>query len=228
MTETEIRKALDVLFETGDVVELRVLKRGGYGKVDSGFFDDFDKLAKCAAKYEKIAEGVYITVNPVIPDLLARAYNRVQIDAKTTTSKEHILKRKWLPIDVDADRISGISSSNAEHELAIKKAFEIRDGLKAMGMPEGIVADSGNGAHVLIRIDMPNTPQAETKIAGIQKMIKDKFDNTKGLKLDMFADANRIWKLYGTWACKGDSIPARPHRISKILSVPEALKGGSK
>ncbi|MBU4300972.1 MAG: hypothetical protein KKB09_07195 [Nanoarchaeota archaeon] len=228
MTEKEIRKVLDVLFEAGDVVELRVITKGGYGKIDSGFFDDFDKLAKCAAKYEKIAEGVYVTLNPCIPALLARAYNRVQTGAKLTTSKEHILKRRWIPIDIDADRPTGISSSNEEHELAIKKAYEIRDGLKAMGMPEGIVADSGNGAHVLIRINMPNTPQAETKIAGIQKIIKDKFDNTKGLKLDMFADANRIWKLYGTWACKGDSIPARPHRISKILSVPEALKGDSK
>jgi hypothetical protein len=30
----------------------------------------------------------------------------------------------------------------------------------------------------------------------------------------------RIWKLYGTAACKGDHIAQRPHRLSRILSAP--------
>jgi hypothetical protein len=34
------------------------------------------------------------------------------------------------------------------------------------------------------------------------------------------ANASRIWKAYGTVARKGDSIPGRPHRLSRILEVP--------
>ncbi|MFH1472454.1 MAG: hypothetical protein ABIF85_06140 [Nanoarchaeota archaeon] len=225
MTEQEIKKTLDYLFEKGDVVELRILGAEHQGVV-SGYFNDFDALAKSADKYSTHAEGIYITINPVNPALLARACNRVKSFAKNLTTEKDIIRRRWIPIDIDAIRPAGISSTNAEHEAAINKAYEINDGLDTMGMPEGIVADSGNGAHVLIRTDMSNTPESKADVEGIQKLIKDKFNNTPGLDVQMFADANRIWKLYGTWACKGDSIPARPHRISKILSFPEASDGG--
>lgn len=41
---------------------------------------------------------------------------------------------------------------------------------------------------------------------------------------DEYYNAARIWKLYGTLACKGDNIPARPHRIAEILETPETLQ----
>ena len=34
----------------------------------------------------------------------------------------------------------------------------------------------------------------------------------------------RIWKFYGTLAAKGDSIPSRPHRVSRILEIPTPLE----
>ena len=34
-------------------------------------------------------------------------------------------------------------------------------------------------------------------------------------------NAARIWKLYGTKACKGDNTTERPHRLAKLLAVPE-------
>ena len=34
----------------------------------------------------------------------------------------------------------------------------------------------------------------------------------------------RIWKFYGTLACKGDSLPDRPHRLARILEVPDKLE----
>src|SRR5262249_16019924 len=34
----------------------------------------------------------------------------------------------------------------------------------------------------------------------------------------------RIWKLYGTLAAKGDAIPGRPHRLSRILEAPEQVQ----
>ena len=38
------------------------------------------------------------------------------------------------------------------------------------------------------------------------------------------SNAGRIWKLYGTVARKGDNTSERPHRRSRILSVPERLE----
>jgi hypothetical protein len=33
----------------------------------------------------------------------------------------------------------------------------------------------------------------------------------------------RIWKIYGTMACKGDNLPERPHRLAQLLAVPAPL-----
>ncbi len=64
-----IRHTLSVLAQPGQTVELRI--PGMQGKrTDSGYFNDFDKLAAIAATYENRAEGIYITVNPVQPALL--------------------------------------------------------------------------------------------------------------------------------------------------------------
>ncbi|MDO8872916.1 MAG: hypothetical protein Q7V05_09345 [Methanoregula sp.] len=37
-------------------------------------------------------------------------------------------------------------------------------------------------------------------------------------------NAGRIWELYGTVTKKGDHTPERPHRRSRIISVPERLE----
>ena len=37
-------------------------------------------------------------------------------------------------------------------------------------------------------------------------------------------NAARIWKLYGTLVCKGDSTPDRPHRLARWLEVPAPLE----
>jgi hypothetical protein len=68
---TEIRKGLDLLFEPGDVVELRVPRKHEveYSSTTSGFFDDLDRLAE-AIEYinTKKKQTVYVTMNPVKRD----------------------------------------------------------------------------------------------------------------------------------------------------------------
>jgi hypothetical protein len=45
-------------------------------------------------------------------------------------------------------------------------------------------------------------------------------DDAVQLDVGVF-NAARIWKVYGTMACKGDHLTERPHRLSQLLSVPE-------
>jgi hypothetical protein len=71
----EIRRAIDLLLTPGQVCELRVLNTPK-GTV-SGYFSDVDKLAQAATNWSGKAPGVYITLNPVDPELMARASNRV-------------------------------------------------------------------------------------------------------------------------------------------------------
>ena len=58
------------------------------------------------------ATGIYITQNPVDPDLLARANNRLQRKAKQTTTDADIIRLAHLTLDFDPVRKSGISATD--------------------------------------------------------------------------------------------------------------------
>src|ERR1700720_1652661 len=153
-----ISRALGVLMERNSVAELRVPHM--QGRTLTGYFNDHSLLEKAACNLSGTAPGVYITLNPVRPELLARAANRVIRDAKNATSDADVLLRRWLALDFDPVRPSGISSTDAEHEAALNRARQCQDCLRAEGWPEPVVADSGNGGHLLYRIDLPNDTES--------------------------------------------------------------------
>ena len=96
--------------------------------------------------------------------------------------------------------------------------------LTERGWSEPIVADSGNGAHLLYPIDLPNDDESTMLIKRALEALDFQFSNeTVNVDKGVF-NAARIWKLYGTMACKGDHTDERPHRLSQILSCPEELK----
>jgi len=68
----DIERGIKKLFRPGDVVELRMPKAGA-NKTISGYFNDFTKLADAVAYWSVAAPNIYWTLNPVNPDLLARA-----------------------------------------------------------------------------------------------------------------------------------------------------------
>ncbi len=215
----EIKRGLSELFKAGDVVEIRVPKtRAG---VVAGYFDDHGVMAKSisAADAAYRAPGVYYTLNELDPALLGRAYNRLKERAEYTAADNHILRRRWLPVDVDPVRPAGISSSEEEHEAAISRARTIaRDMATEWGSP--IVADSGNGGHLLYRIDLPNDQESLVLVSKALAELDRRYSDDI-VKIDITcANAARVWKAYGTVARKGDSIPGRPHRLSRILEVP--------
>jgi hypothetical protein len=144
----EIGRTLGLLFRPGDVVELRIPKTERDGTV-SGYFTDHAALTKqLAARNGDV--GVYVTLNPVVPSLLARCANRIRSRARTTTSDKDIAHRRWLLIDCDAARPAEISSTDAEHDAALERARDVRLVLsEEKGWPTPILADSGNGAHLL-------------------------------------------------------------------------------
>ena len=187
----------------------------------SGYFTDFGKLAQGAAHYSGEGPGVYFTLNPVNPDLLARADNRVIKYARETTADKDILKRRWFPIDFDAKRPAGISSCDVEHEAALDRARACREWLGSQGWPDPIFADSGNGAHLLYRIVLPS--EDRQLVAKSLKALAAKFDDTEVIVDVGNHNPARIWKIYGTLAAKGDSVPERPHRLARILDGPEMI-----
>jgi hypothetical protein len=215
---TEIKRAISmILFQPGDVIELRALNIAG--KTHAGYFSDFDKLANAAVRLSGKADGVYVVLNQINPELLARAANRLVIGPKNLTQDRDIIRRRWLPIDIDAKRPAGISSTDIEHEAAMKTAYNIRAWLfEEMHFPLAslVLGDSGNGAHLLARIDLPNDTESETLVKACIKAVASKFDSDAVTIDQSVFNAARIWKLPGTMACKGDSTSERPHRIARI------------
>jgi hypothetical protein len=207
------------------VVELRVPKVGGKrNRTDAGYFDDWAHIADAAISYNGRAHGIYITLNEVRPALLSRAANRIQEWAETTTSDNDIIRRRWLPIDIDPRRPAGISASEKEHGAALQRTVEIIQWLAAQGWPAPITADSGNGGHLLYRIDLPNDEAVASVIQRCLQALAARFDSAEVAVDSTVYNAARIWKLYGTKAAKGDHTPDRPHRWAYLIDVPEQVE----
>lgn len=222
----EITHALHLWFQAGDVFEVRVLDAvsADYRRehIKSGYFD-YEHISAVPEALKRLLSfrGVYVTVNPVNPDLLARAVNRLRPAGRNpTTADTDIVRRRWLLIDCDPRRASGVSSSNAEHESALAKAREIRDGLSSLGWADPIMTDSGNGAQLMYRIDLP-ADDGELVRRVIGEIAKA---SSEQVAIDTSVhNPARIWRLPGTMNCKGDSIPERPHRMARILKEPQDI-----
>jgi hypothetical protein len=220
MSSDELTRTVETLYSPGDVVELRTLKDGA---TFSGYFDDHQKLVKAAAKYDERGHDVYITPNRLPEEIAYRRYNRVDRmkGRDASTSDKDVERRTYLFIDADCERVSGISSTDEEKRKSREKAREIRDHLRGQGWPDPIVCDSGNGYHLLYPIDLPNDQASLELIAGVLEALDFKFSD-EAVKVDTTTkNASRITKFYGTVAKKGDDLPQRPHRPSKILKVPD-------
>jgi hypothetical protein len=214
----EMLRAAEVLSEPGEVIELRALK---HGPTTAGYFSDLEALSREASKLDEQGYTAYVTLNPVKPALLARAENKVKRSLRETTSDKDVRRRRWLLVDADPNLPAGISSTDAEKETALQCAREVYGYLREQGWPEPVAGDSGNGAHLLYAIDLPNDAESLRLVKGVLEALSFKFSDER-VKIDTsVCNAARISKLYGTTARKGDSTEARPHRVSRLLKIPE-------
>ena len=225
----QIANCLRVIHNEGSVFEVRALdcpERQGstYKKTYCGYFDDVEKAAAAIAELDSRKPlGIYVTLNPVHPDLLARCCNRVDV-GKSTTADSDITSRRWLFIDVDPERPSGISSTDGERELAKEVAKTVKRDLTQRGWPQPLICSSGNGWHLLYRIDLPNDEQSKGLMERCLKALAKEHSTPQvGIDTSVF-NAGRITRCYGTMARKGDSTENRPHRQSVLWPPSETLK----
>jgi len=225
----EIQKTTNLICQHGQVSEIRALRvhdpeTGGRLNY-YGFFNDSEIMAQEAERIGEHAYGVYFTPNPVKSDLLERSPNQIQPAEKGMSAGDGDIQRiHWLLIDFDPVRDTDTSSTEAEHVLAHDQAVSIRQHLRDQGWPDPIFADSGNGNHLMYRVDLPISDSI--RIKRILEVLARQF-NTDAVVIDTsVANPARIWRLYGTWARKGKDTPERPHRQSHILwdETPDELQ----
>jgi hypothetical protein len=228
----DVARGLRLLIKDGQVTELRAVNVDWDGdrrflSTEYGYYDDMDKMAKDALYLTRFAEGVYLTCNPLNPQLLFRCASHYQkapkappsTDGRTQsglTKDEHVERRRWLPIDSDPSRLSLISATDEEKRLARKMLKKIRDWLSARGWPEPIQFDSGNGYYLLYRIHLPADDCG--LVERCLKALAARF-GTKEVTVDqgVFNPA-RLIKTPGTLAARGDNKEPRPHRRSQLLT----------
>jgi hypothetical protein len=220
---TKLAEQYRLLLAPGQVVELRALQvnRGGRPHTEAGFFDieHLRDMAKVALGVTRFARGVYFTLNPLQPDLLARRQNRIDYANEGELAKDRdVLTRRWLLIDADPVRDSLISATEVEKAAARETIQAVREFLRGRSWPEPVLADSGNGFHLLYRIDLPADDGG--LVEHILKALAARFDSDR-VKIDQKVfNAARICNLPGTMARKGDHTPTRPHRRAALLEVP--------
>ena len=191
----------------------------------SGYFQDQNLAFKMGLALDDHADasGVYVTLNPCLDDLLARANHRIQANGKGVKDAE-ITRICNLLIDIDPKRPEGISSTDDEHQSAIDTALRIKEESMSNGCPEPLVASSGNGAHVIFKVDLENTPENKQLVKQFLLALHENYSSDK-VEIDVkVANPGTLTKLYGTTARKGDNIPNRPHRLSRIISIPAEPK----
>lgn len=203
----EVRQVLGLLVDPDAVHELRGLPSGRSHTIRG---NDLDAAVRAA---EDLAgdKGVYITLNPVRPNLTGAA------------RASDILKRRHILIDCDRRHNKDHNATEAEKEAARHVADHVLCDLTARGWPRPIVLDSGNGWHLLYAADMGVDKLAQQIIARCLKALAAAH-NTEDAEVDTKVhNASRITKLPGTWVRKGPHSDARPHRMARLVSVPTAI-----
>ena len=220
-----VRETLKLLIPSGAVTEIRIVEGTGFNdrylRTWSGYFDNADDVPD---QLDRLSgwTGAYFVPNEINPALLARAVNRIRpIVKEPTTSDADVTARRFMLVDVDSVRPKGISSTNEEHDCAVRIVQAIAEDLQLEGWPTPVIADSGNGGHLLYPVTLPADDKTLVKRC-LEALAKRYPSASAKVDTSVFNPA-RIWKLYGTFARKGDNTTARPHRMSRIISAPPIL-----
>ena len=214
----EIRKWHKAFKQDNELFEIRVLG----DRTWSGYFYDVEMVIKKLEPFDNA--NIYYSVNEVKKACASREQFDCFKQVKgTATSEQDIKHRWWLPIDIDCERPSGVSSTDEEKSFAHKKAQDVFRFLRENDFSEPIVCDSSSGYHLFYPIDMDNDSESKQAIKAFLETLSNHFSDDK-VKIDVVLhDANRIIRLPGTFGRKGRSTSERPHRMAKILSVPNDM-----
>jgi hypothetical protein len=226
-TVEQVAAWLRVLCVPGYAVELRAVgvREGRYRPITvSGFFDHdhLGDMAAAALDLTRRAQAVYWTINPLMRAVLARRLNRVaEAGNDEAASDRHVARRRWLLVDCDPVMpVAGVSANDDERGAAFALARRVWADREQAGWPEPVVADSGNGCHLLYPVDLPADDGGACR--RLLEALAARFDGPAARIDTKVFNPARVCKLYGTWARKGDDAPGegRPWRASRVLLLP--------
>jgi hypothetical protein len=212
-----IRSFLEKLFATEESLEVRVIGSKENDRACRSQVLPRNQISLIAPALRRMDyfRAVFVTLNPGIPcppvdDTDVLFTNSVSL------RQEAIKEHRWLLIDLDPARPTRTNSTDEEIKHARRLADEIIGYFSGKGWPLPLEVMSGNGWHLLYRIDLSKeeTPWKRQLLHGLARRF-----NNEHVKVDTTVfDLSRLTKLPGTMVRKGENLPDRPHRMACFLT----------
>lgn len=230
MSLEEIQRAIGLLFQPGQLVEVRAKFRNG--QMASLYFTDLARMARALAKNDANDEfqALWYTLQKLKPGI------NLTKDPGKATVRDDVACYEWLVIDIDrAKQPKGTKKQNAT-DAEMRVLEECRDKVQAwlasLGWPNAIIFCSGNGYHLLYKLSsMPVSDFLVLKdtLKGIAYHFRDISGWASEGKLfnidESLSEPEQIVKCYGTMTRLSDKDGGdRPWRRSGIVYAPDTIK----
>ncbi len=215
---TQLQTWWHIFKRDGDLVELRYMQGK---KVASGYYRDINNIIRDVDTYQDY--NIYFTINDLNPSLYGRPQCEMVRQGGTTTQDKEITHRRWVLVDFDCDRPKDTNSTDAQKEEARKLAGNAYKWLVSHGVSHPVVVDSGNGYHLYIPCDIPQSEIADKIVKTFISALGIAF-TTPAVKIDSVVyNAARISRLPGCFNRKGANIQTQPQRMCRIVKVPDSI-----
>lgn len=215
--EIEIRKAIQQFHPDGELFEARIIPKDKR-KPASGYFKDAETLIEAFKKFDLRGANIYMTIQQIDDALFSRQQSEHFVSGANSTNDNEVIGYKWLFVDLDPVRPTGISSTDEELKKAFELAKKVLVYMEGLGFEKPIKGISGNGAHLQYRINIRNTRENKELIEKCLKALSMLFD-TEAVQIDTTNfNPSRVCKLYGSLAQKGSNTKERPHRMSHLIT----------
>lgn len=203
----EVRRALGLFADPTAGVFVQGLP---WAKHETPSGGDLDACVKAVERCAGLT-GTYFGLNPC------------PVGVKSTDAV--VLSRRWLLFDFDSTpaHTEKRNATDEEREEVRTVAANAADYLLSRGWSPPVMVDSGNGTHLLYRVDMPNDRLSKETVKVILEHVAVLFDTPAVHLGDECHDARRISKLPGTWAKRGGP-DASGGRFARIVSQPYAVE----
>lgn len=224
----EIRKTLEVFKTDNGLIEVRIFSTINKTEIYSGIFDNEASLVREVNKFDREPYNTYFVFNELkdalngLPQL-----NKMVRGAKTINDKD-IKYRRWLLVDFDPIRdgdVKDIASTQEELENSKAVAREARRYLLSLGWKQPVVCLSGNGTHLLFKLDnIPCNNDTDKVFQNVLKYLAMKFTDDKVDCDTKVSNRARLTKFYSSVSRKGGNTKERPHRKSEIVVIPQNIE----
>lgn len=206
LKSTEAMHASEALsyLTDGNLFEIRILRASKPPIV--GYFESVQQIP------EYPAENAFFTIHTIHEGLICRAPNRF-LEGTKATSMDDIVRHRWLMIDIDPRRPSGIPASPEERQHAQNAVRTTIKQLKPLlGDRTPAILDTGNGYHLFY----PLASVSAQTLAAFYRYLRTILTDTPEIIYDI-GKIPLLSRVPGTLNRKGYSYKDRVHRPVQLL-----------